>query len=404
MKKEILSSWKNILSKKNLIKCLFKNKKQLKKIRVGFYVIYPSAFPARSLIYEMLKESHIDIEVVIIATPDIMRGKENTKEQIQNVEKEFKNNQYIKVLSAYDVENEIYVDHSDGLDFACITNPYETMTHEYCRNEFLTNKGIKTFYIHYSYSVTNFDKNVFKMDNFSRFWKVFISNPITLQELGLDKCNTDNFNVIGYPKLDFIKVNENDTDKQKLIILAPHHTFNYEELNLAAFEKFMDIYWMLPEMFPDLEFVFRPHPLWKINLKNVLNWTDTDIDVYLNKILSKKNVSLSSEGDYIELFNKSSALIHDCGSFLAEYLYTEKPCCFLMRNSEIYSKLNYIGKKCLDLHDHAYEIDQVFEFVKKIASNTNTMLDIERTNIINNHIKINNGNSAKKILECIIRS
>ena len=39
------------------------------------------------------------------------------------------------------------------------------------------------------------------------------------------------------------------------------------------------------------------------------------------------------ETEYVELFKSSDALIHDCGSFMAEYLVTNKPVLFLEKNN-----------------------------------------------------------------------
>lgn len=63
--------------------------------------------------------------------------------------------------------------------------------------------------------------------------------------------------------------------------------------------------------------------------------------------------SMLSEGDYIDLFLSSDGIIHDSGSFIAEYLYTRKPALHTMTNPKTYEEFNEIGKQCLDVYYHA---------------------------------------------------
>lgn len=50
------------------------------------------------------------------------------------------------------------------------------------------------------------------------------------------------------------------------------------------------------------------------------------------------------EGEYESLFYYSDAIIHDSSSFLAEYVFTNKPALYLMNPEKINSLVNDFGK------------------------------------------------------------
>ena len=52
-------------------------------------------------------------------------------------------------------------------------------------------------------------------------------------------------------------------------------------------------------------------------------------------------------------FNSSDALIHDCGSFIAEYLHCGKPVLYLLKDKS-YKEYNEFGIMVLSQHYHGY--------------------------------------------------
>lgn len=371
----------------------------LKKINVGFYVIYGSAFPGKSIVDKMLKGKKFN--PIIIASPDVMRSNENMIRQINAILNYARLNGW-QAVSGYNESDGEFIDHSDMLDFACIVNPYESMTHRFCQAEYLAEKNVKTFFIHYTYSVTCFDKKTYALPHFANFWKVFISNELTLSELKNDGIHVQNFKVIGYPKLDCVnQFTERENSRRKKIVLAPHHTFDYNELALSAWNTFADLYHLLPLRYQNVDFIFRPHPLWEINLKNFLGWSDVEFNQLLGKILNNTNVVYSCEDNYIDLFNSSDGLIHDCGSFLVECLYTLKPCCYMMKESKVSENFNVVGKLALGLHYHAYTIEQVYDFMDNVILNGNDSMLEMRSSKAREYLIVNHPYSSEVVLKYI---
>ena len=69
--------------------------------------------------------------------------------------------------------------------------------------------------------------------------------------------------------------------------------------------------------------VFKPHPMLKSKLfRTKLGKAKTDD--YFHFWETQSNTQFN-DGEYIELFKQSDAMIHDSGAFLAEYIFTDKP-------------------------------------------------------------------------------
>ena len=100
-----------------------------------------------------------------------------------------------------------------------------------------------------------------------------------------------------------------------------------------------------------IQIAFKPHPNLKKQLISHPGWGKPKVDEYYDKWNSLDNGQLE-EGDYFDLFLQSDAMIHDSVSFLSEYLYTMKPCCYVIKNENLIdSFLNDFGKAALELHD-----------------------------------------------------
>jgi CDP-glycerol glycerophosphotransferase (TagB/SpsB family) len=66
----------------------------------------------------------------------------------------------------------------------------------------------------------------------------------------------------------------------------------------------------------------------------------------------------------------SDALIHDCGSFIIEYLYTKKPCLFLVSQNRL-NECNTVSQKAFEVHHHAFKSNEIEEFIEQVVLNNN---------------------------------
>ena len=116
-------------------------------------------------------------------------------------------------------------------------------------------------------------------------------------------------------------------------------------------------------------------------------------------MLSNENVIFSEEGDYLQLFMNSSALIHDCGSFTAEYLFTEKPCAYIHRKIVDMDKtFTEFGKQCISYHYPINNEEDILKFINKVVIDNNDCLKDNRKRFAESNVMINYPHSSDFIL------
>ena len=115
----------------------------------------------------------------------------------------------------------------------------------------------------------------------------------------------------------------------------------------------------------EIEIVFKPHPLLYAKLLNHPEWGKEKTDEYYNKWKNGVNTNLV-EGEYVDLFNTSDAMIHDCGSFAVEYLYVDKPVMYLAYDEDYLNHIEPLGVEALDCHEIGFEENDIEKFVKNI--------------------------------------
>lgn len=157
--------------------------------------------------------------------------------------------------------------------------------------------------------------------------------------------------------------------EKKRIIWAPHFSIcEGGHLHRGSFlwlhQHMLDI----AKRYEDhIQFVFKPHPWLLTKLYEHPEWGQQRSDEYYDAWRNGSNTQIET-GAYVDLFCSSDALIHDCGSFTAEYLYTGEPVLFVSKDfAPIYDGLDAFGKQCMDLHYHAKSIDEVYAFIDRIV-------------------------------------
>ena len=206
-----------------------------------------------------------------------------------------------------------------------------------------------------------------------------------------------NVYVTGYSKMDtLVKTKSCYKKKKKLrVLVASHHSVDMEYLPLSCFHYYCNKILELPEIFPDIEFVFRPHPLLFDNMIRKGYWSEKDVEQYINT-LALRGIVYSTENDYFHLFLECDAIVHDCGSYTEEWLFTGKPGCF-MKNSSFNKKyMTDLMINALNEYTIAYDFDDVIKFIKNLEENDCTVKFSTWTKA---ELMANYPNSSKIILE-----
>lgn len=391
------------LSYRNKVEQLKNKIKNKSTIRVCFSVVYDSVFPANNL-YEKMIESDI-FEPFILVIPDTLRGEENMFCQMDKTYKSL-SSKYDNIFNSYDYENNTFIDYSDKIDILCPANPYDAMTYDLYSISYASSKNILIFNINYSYlGRTKYENNLINLDSTKFYWKIFAENTFS-KEMYCKKLkyNKNNICVSGYTKMDSLALISSENRIRKKIIIAPHHTIiNWENgLNIGTFLNYADFYLELPNLYPEIDFVYRPHPILEINLKKDEIWGIEKTNDYISKMKSYKNLEYQEGGDYFDTFVNSDGLIHDCGSFLAEYFYTDHPQCYIAKDKETIEK-EYLdfGKEMLENTYLALDKETIINFINDVIINNNDYMKESRLKFANEKIKINYPNSTQYILENI---
>ena len=386
-----------IQTKQKEIICKLKNKN---KIRVCFLVIFDSVFSSQSVYEEMLKDSFFEPFILVI--PDTSRGTENMFYQMDKTYKTL-SSKYDNVKFSYDKDSETFIDFSESFDIAFFNNPYDSMTHDFYKIETLSNKDILTCYTDYGYVVSNLHYSLYDNVEYNSLWKIFALEKYQFDKIKQNVSKGYNVVLSGYAKLDkYYNCSILPREKKKIII-APHHTVNFPNLALSNFLIYSEFFIEIFKKYTQVDFVFRPHPLLFVTLSKNNLWGKDKVKDYINKLTVLPNVEFQNGGEYLETFANSDGLIHDCGSYMAEYLFTGKPCCYLLKEDKKVktNPLNIFAQECVKRHYHAFNEKDILYFIDEIILKENDIRKKEREEFFINNLKINYPNTAKFILRNI---
>lgn len=371
-----------------------------KKINVIFFVIFDSVFPCYPIYEKMVKDSFFNPKIVII--PDTSRGDEHMlltyAQSYKSLLKKYKN-----VQKGYLETSKKYIDFSKTADIVFYANPYTGMTHPFFEINNFLNKNVLNCYVTYTYFVLkHLSIYLLKLDTYNFFWKIFIeSNEFYEEYQKYQTIGGINTIVTGYPKMDKLKDEKIYIRKRKIIIIAPHHTIIKNPLiNLSNFYKYANFFLKLPKLYPNIDFIFRPHPLLITTLKKDECWGKKRTETYIKQITNFSNVTYSRGGEYFGLFANSDGIIHDCSSFLVEYLFTEKPMLYLIKNKkQIKNEFMPLAQKSFKYIYKANSKKQIINFIDNIIIKNNDSLKEDRVNFVNKTLKFNYPNVSEKIID-----
>ncbi|MBO6036500.1 MAG: hypothetical protein J6P38_05410 [Acetobacter sp.] len=381
-----------------------------KKIKVVFLVTLDNRFSAKPLFEKMLNDDLFDPFILVI--PTVSWG-----EKFHMMERAYERfvGLYGKsyVLNSYDDHQKTFIDYSSGVDIAVFDTPYETSeTYEQYTITYYAEKQILPIYISYGLcpdGVWGRD-HIMTLESLALCWKVFVETKDNFD----DFCQYSimkgrNAVLSGYCKIDDLAKVEKKKSERKKIILAPHHTVMASYLPLSNFLAYHDFFLELPQKYPQIDWVFRPHPRFIAVLsgdtlydKPVEGWGKERVEAYIKKISSFPNVEYQEGGDYFETFVNSNAIIHDCGSFMMEYLYTGHPCLYLLKNKQaIREVFASIGQKCLEHYYQAFNTQDIIDFIDNVVLKENDPMKDRRIKFAKEEIMVNYPHVADFILNDI---
>ena len=345
------------------------------KIKAGgrakavFFVSSASMFPARPLFEAMLRDPVFDAYVCVI--PDLRWHDDSTISGMEACEEEMRSAfPADRVLVVRPDEFGLWPDVLDGVDIVCYPSPYELSTFRY-NPRYSVGRAFLPICANYGFYRSVYDRHLMGGQSYAYMWKAFFECEDTLSEYRrYSAIGGGNGDLVGYIKMDRLASVKAEPHERRRILVALHHSVEggtNKMLALANFIEYADYFSQLPDRYPDIDFVFRPHPfLFKI-LRDRGIWHPDRIAAYQVALRAKPNVVWSDGGDYFREFAESDGCIQDCGSYLVEYFYTGKPCCYMLKSpSDIAEKFAPLGQKCLERCYVAYDTDAIDGFMRDV--------------------------------------
>lgn len=219
-------------------------------------------------------------------------------------------------------------------------------------------------------TLTEDGTNLF-LHNFCLFY--FCENTMIASDYGKMMMNKGrNIVVTGHPIVDYLLDRRNkkalgwlDSGKEfKKVIWAPHWTIGNNSFYTASTFLFIaNVMLKIAQRFSDsIQFTFKPHPTLYRELCIHPAWGKEKTDAYYSQWATMPNTQLW-QGEYRNLFQQSDAMIHDCGSFVLEYLLMDKPCMYLDRGDgkQNFNNMNLEALKCYTIGRSEEDIESFIQ-------------------------------------------
>lgn len=237
-------------------------------------------------------------------------------------------------------------------------------------------------------------------------WQLYAENGKIIEELeGILNTKGKNMVNTGLPIMDVLVLDKTKfpnpwkelSGNRKRIIYAPHHTLNTETVKFhspfyyATFLEYADFMLEMAEKYKDkVQWAFKPHPLLRSKLYKL--WGIEKTDAYYKRWADMEN-SQVDEGEYMGLFKHSDAMIHDCGSFKLEYLYTDNPVMYLIKDNPEYDYENWQTIKALELHYKGTNRHEIEKFIQNVIESIDPLKE-ERKKFVEAYLTPPNGKTA----------
>lgn len=374
------------------------------KIKVAFILVFNSVFPTRPVFEAMLKHPRFDPYIVI--APNVSRG-HRYQMQVYNEAVTALTQQYPgRVIEGYCEQYDTYYELKDEYKLIFFCNPYPKLVHRFHGLDYFLDKDVLTVYANYGFAALSFWNEVLTSEFYNKVWLACIETATNLKHLKKhQQISGINGEVTGYLKMDKMASIVPEKRERKRIIVSPHHTvWGWSTLDIGNFLKYSQLFLELPKRYPQIDFVFRPHPLLFSNLIAHKLWTQEQIDAYVAELEQNENAVYDHSGDYLEQFVNSDAMIHDCGSFIGEYLYTEKPCCYMLKSEEqTRDGLVPLGQKCMENYYKAFAEEDIISFIENVVLQGNDPMKEQREQFARTELKFNYPNATDNLVQMLER-
>lgn len=398
-----------VLTAKKMQKKALKRLKGKERLRCVFFALFDEVWKYDG-VYRLMS-SNPRFEPIVLVCPVVNYGKDNMLNRMDKCYKYFKSKGY-NVIKSYNPETDEYIDVYKELapDLIFYTNPYEGLIDmRYYIDKF---RDVLTVYVPYFFGESVNYKVAYNNLFSNLVWRKYVET-VKHRAFAIKYADNKGVNtcVVGYPGIEALidkgyvasykdwKLGNNV--ERKRIIWAPHHTLEaVGTCHYSCFLMYCDFMIKMAEKYSDkIQIVFKPHPL----LRNKLNeiWGVEKTTLYYSKWEEMPNTALK-EGDYEDLFLTSDAMIHDSGSFLIEYLYTNKPVMRTLNDIPLEKMYNPFALECLNHYYFANNDNDIEIFIQNVINGVDSLKE-QRTKFVN-EVLMPKGSPSQNIIDDILDS
>lgn len=391
------------------------------KINVVF--IFYKSYWVYDMLYYLFENDDL-FNVTVVITPYMNNLTNMELEEYDDMYTYFKNRGF-NIIKGYDEKTNKTID----LELVCSPDivfygvDWINAFPKFLRLDYISQSAL-ICYVPYSFTVSQLlDSHFMNSELIRKSWKFFCPTEFHKQRI-IDK-NINNIDpgkliVSYYPKIDAFFLNKTDDSKywersydskgniKKRIIWAPHWTISNSLLNYSTFLDNYDFFYNYAKENPDIEWIFRPHPLLKGTIIQSGMMSAEETDHYYQKWEDLPNAKYYYGTDYASMYKYSDAMITDSGSFIGEYLLCNKPGLKLDRNTQKYNDfaqlmLNY-WYNC-----NGDDFENIEKFINEIVISENDSLKKERSIFVRNHMLPKDNLTASEMIfnyikECFSKS
>lgn len=279
-------------------------------------------------------------------------------------------------------------------DMVFFTTPYKDIPPQYFVYNF---RNVLTCYVSYGFSSLSTYRVNFDLIFHNLVGVYFLETELNRKTARCYARNKGvNVAVSGYPATEvFLRHDYHPVDRWKVqnyrkkrVIWAPHHTID-KSVALSTFLLRCDDMVKLAQKYREqVQFVFKPHQLLKFKLQQL--WGEERTNTYYLQWAEMENTQLE-ESTYVDLFLTSDAMIHDCGSFTTEYLFTHKPVMYLTHDEHFKDRFSPFGLEAFECHYQGAEVAEIESFLNDVVIKGNDPKYQQRNDFFNRHLLPSDG-------------
>ncbi|MBR0288863.1 MAG: hypothetical protein IJQ82_07780 [Selenomonadaceae bacterium] len=294
-------------------------------------------------------------------------------------------------------------------DVIILLTPYFAKLPNVFKPAFLKAKTLVT-HIPYSFDIAIRPSSYYNLALFRIAWKIFFSSVS-----GREVYAKNNFMGMprglfsGYPRMDifFDKKTKFNFDWKtaqpdaKKIIWAPHWSILINNaISYATFRWNYKFMYEFAKAHPETSWVVKPHPgLFFSAVTAKIFPTVEAFEKYLQKWNDLPNAQVYTGAYYQAIFATSDGMIHDSGSFLAEYQFVDKPMIFLTREGGLFNELGHAIRSASYLVD-GKDLDAIAATMQRVFIEGDDYKAAERREVFDKYLNYPkfNGMSASDFI------